>query len=243
MKRRTILSLAATLACSLFLLDASTIAQNRAKPSVTKPGATGTAKSDAPKNLVDLNSASKEQLAALPGIGEVYAQKIIANRPYKVKTDLVKKKVLPQSKYKKVAPLVIAKSAPAPGEPSKSSPSAAQPASASVPQATAEPKISPPAHPILLIGAPIGGVKFEHAKHPLPCDTCHHPPREPKPGSTGERTCTSCHTKPPQPGMKTGKQAAFHNPTAMEGTCIACHKKSGGKAPTKCTQCHNKENA
>lgn len=117
---------------------------------------------------------------------------------------------------------------------------AATPTKAQQPSAK---QLKPPAHPIVLTGSPMGGVRFEHAKHiAVACETCHHASREPKPGAAAQEACTTCHTKPPQPGMKTGKQAAFHNPTATAGTCIDCHKKSGGAAPTKCVQCHKKEN-
>lgn len=59
--------------------------------------------------LIDINSASEAELRTIPGIGEAYAKKIVAGRPYRAKNELVDKKILPKSVYDKVKDQIIAK--------------------------------------------------------------------------------------------------------------------------------------
>jgi competence protein ComEA len=61
------------------------------------------------KDLIDINSATKEQLSSLPGIGDKYSDKIIAGRPYANKSQLVSKKIIPEGVYSKISSMIIAK--------------------------------------------------------------------------------------------------------------------------------------
>jgi competence protein ComEA len=79
-----------------------------AAQTTTKDAAKGT-KSDAGKHaLVDINSASADELKAIAGIGDAYSKKIVEGRPYKRKDELVQKKIVPQATYDKIKDHIIA---------------------------------------------------------------------------------------------------------------------------------------
>ena len=96
MKHLTAILVALVIILSSGLAPAPVFAADSAKPA------------DAKVKLVDLNTAPAADLEALPGIGKVYAAKIIASRPYKKKDQLVSRKIVPQYVFDKFKDLVIA---------------------------------------------------------------------------------------------------------------------------------------
>ena len=106
MKRNRLLAIVILAALALTLNSATAVAQGKGKAT---PKTTATKSPPAKAALLDLNSASKQELMTLPGIGDALSQKIIDGRPYARKDQLVSKNIVPQATYDKIKDQVIAK--------------------------------------------------------------------------------------------------------------------------------------
>ena len=86
-------------------------AQSKAPAAKTdaKPAAKDEKKSETKKPLLDINSASVDELRTLEGIGDAYSKKIVEGRPYARKDQLVSRKIVPQATYDKIKDQIIAK--------------------------------------------------------------------------------------------------------------------------------------
>ena len=114
MKRFPVLALASALTLTLTIPALSQAATRGGKSTATtasasKEHATHKAKSTVHQSRMDINTATKEQLMALPGVDDATADKIIAGRPFKAKSDLLHKSIVTKAEYSKVSGRIVAK--------------------------------------------------------------------------------------------------------------------------------------
>lgn len=107
--------LLAALLTGVFALASGPLLAQTPKPPATTPAPKPADKpAEKPAELMDINSATKDQLMTLKGIGEARSDAIIKGRPYRAKNELVDKKIIPENVYNDIKDQIIARQAAAP---------------------------------------------------------------------------------------------------------------------------------
>lgn len=111
-------ALSALLAAPVLAQTQSPSSSTTSRPSATMPNSpskSGSSPAAQQGGLVDINSASAEELDKLPGIGKARAQAIIANRPYRSKDELAQRKIVPEKVYDQIKNKIVARQGTARG--------------------------------------------------------------------------------------------------------------------------------